>query len=87
MLDPVHHPPTHKLKANISAGGPSDDVVAEDLNDTNCTEIQLYSDGSTIEGKVGAAAVMYRGGQEVKSLRFHLGSVDEHTVFEPEAGE
>ena len=84
-LDPVCHPPTHELKANISADGPSDDAMAEDLNGTNCTEIQLYSDGSTIDGKVGAAAVMYREGQEVKSLRFHLGSADEHTVFEAEA--
>ena len=56
--------------------------MVEELHDTNSTEIQLHSDGSTIDSKVGAAAVMYRGGQEIKSLRFHLGSVDEHTMFE-----
>ena len=72
MLDPVRHPPTHELKVNISADGPSDDAMAEDSNDTNCAEIQLYLDGSAIDSKVGAAAVMYRGGQEVKSLRFNL---------------
>ena len=79
------HLPTHEIKAKISAGGLLEDVVAEELGDANSTETQLYSDGSTIDGKVGAAAVMYRGGQEVKSLRLHLGSVDEHTMFKAEA--
>ena len=78
------HLPTHELKVKICVGGPSEDAVAEELNDTNGAEIQLYSDGSAIDGKVGAAAVMYRGGQEVNLLRFNLGSVEEHTMFEAE---
>ena len=47
-LDPVRHLLTHKLKAKISVGGPSEDAVAEELNNTNSAEIQLYLDGSVM---------------------------------------
>jgi hypothetical protein len=34
--------------------------------------------------KVGAAAVMTRNGVTMKTLQYHLGSADEHMVFEAE---
>ena len=46
--------------------------------------IQLYVDGSGLEGNVGAAAAMYKDRREVKVLRFHLGVLTDHTVFEVE---
>src|SRR6266481_8557687 len=48
-------------------------------------EVQLFSDGSGQEGKVGAAAVMCKWGQRDKILRYSLGTLTEHTVFEAEA--
>lgn len=47
-------------------------------------ETRVYSDGSCISGKVGAAAVLYRGGRQKKTLRHYLGSDKEHTVVESE---
>ncbi|KAG1764712.1 ribonuclease H-like domain-containing protein, partial [Suillus occidentalis] len=47
--------------------------------------IQVYSDGSGYQGNIGAAAVLFRAGRQPRVLRFHLGSEDEHTVFEGEA--
>ena len=50
------------------------------------SEIRIYTDGLGFEGNTGAAAVFYRKGVEelVKILRFHLGSLKKHTIFEGE---
>ena len=46
--------------------------------------IKVYSDGSAQDGKVGAAAVLIRAGKETRKLHFHLGTTEQHTVFEAE---
>src|SRR5882672_5684684 len=46
--------------------------------------VKVFSDGSCIEGGVGAAAVLYQEGEEIRSVRKHLGTEEEHTVFEVE---
>ena len=46
--------------------------------------VKVFSDESCIEGRVGAAAVLYREGEEIRSVRKHLGTEEEHTVFEVE---
>jgi len=51
---------------------------------TGDEEIKVYSDGSAQDGKVGAAAVLVRPGQATRTLHFHLGAVEHHTVFEAE---
>ena len=53
-----------------------------DLEDS--ASIQIYTDGSGAEGHIGAAAVLYRNGQKVRSLRYYLGTDKEHTVPEAE---
>ncbi|KAI0083096.1 hypothetical protein BDY19DRAFT_998865 [Irpex rosettiformis] len=48
---------------------------------------RIYSDGSDIEGSVGAAAVMYikQKRKERKTvLRYYLGTSEQHTVYEAE---
>ena len=47
-------------------------------------EVKVFSDGSCIEGKVGAAAVLFHDSQEKRVARKHLGLDCEHTVFEAE---
>jgi ribonuclease HI/endonuclease/exonuclease/phosphatase family metal-dependent hydrolase len=55
------------------------------MDDADSAAVQIYTDGSGIAGKVGAAAVLYRNGVKIRSLRYHLGSDKEHTVPEAEA--
>jgi len=44
----------------------------------------VFSDGSGHNGQIGATAVLYRGRVEKKTLRKHMGSEENHTVFEAE---
>jgi ribonuclease HI len=46
--------------------------------------VSVYSDGSGFEGGVGASAVLFINNTESKVLRYHLGSLKEHTVYEAE---
>ena len=48
------------------------------------SDIKVYSDGSHFEGGVGAAALLYRNGEEKDVVRAYLGTEDEHMVFEVE---
>ena len=46
--------------------------------------IQVYSDGSGYKGQIGVAAVLFREGKTPRTLQYHLGTENEHTVFEAE---
>ena len=46
--------------------------------------VKIYTDGSAHDGKVGAAAIMFKDGKKIGNLRYHLGKDSEHTVFEAE---
>jgi hypothetical protein len=48
------------------------------------TNICVYCYGSSFEGGIGASAVLYENQRETTSLRFHLGRVTQHTVYELE---
>ena len=47
-------------------------------------KVRIYTDGSAHNGKVGAAAILYRPGRPKRTLHYHLGSAEEHTVYEAE---
>ena len=47
-------------------------------------ECMVYTDGSGYEGGIGASAVMYLNGREHSSLKLHLGTKSEHTIYEGE---
>jgi len=47
-------------------------------------KVQVFTDGSAIEGKVGAAAILLREGRPIRTLHFHLGSEGKHTVHKAE---
>jgi ribonuclease HI len=60
-----------------------DALVNAYLNHTN-RDISVFSDGSGFEGGIGAAAVLYVNGTVSSTLRYHLGSEKQHTVYEAE---
>ena len=45
----------------------------------------IFTDGSGFENNIGAVAAMFRNGQFEKSIKYHLGSMKNHTVYEAEA--
>jgi len=47
-------------------------------------EIQIFTDGSSINNNIGAAAILRRHGQPDKILCFHLGSQTHHIVYNGE---
>ena len=46
--------------------------------------IKVYSDGSVHDGKVGAAAILRREGKSDRVMKLHLGTTEQHTVYEAE---
>src|SRR6266481_5258661 len=51
---------------------------------TDQVEVHTYLDGSGIDGHAGAAAVLYRGNRVIKTLRYFLGPLTQHTTYEVE---
>ena len=47
-------------------------------------EVQIFSDGSVLKGKVGVAAVLIHKGRHTQTLHYHLRLEEEHTVHEVE---
>ena len=76
--------PALKRKAPIKVSMPrnKEDSKREDAHAKE--EVKVYSDGSIHDGQVGAAAVMYRKGKYIRSLRLHLGPAEDHTIYEAE---
>src|SRR6266481_8815110 len=81
-ISPVWSAPAYEIKVRVMMSElVGDRGIAEIAED----EVQIFSDGSGQEGKVGAAVVMYKWGQRDKILRYSLGTLMEHTVFEADA--
>ncbi len=58
--------------------------MADDM--PGCAEqtIQVFADGSAMEGKVGAAATLIRAGKAPRTLHYYFGPAEEHPVHEAE---
>ena len=65
---PVPHNPalTHKRPFTVSIAANKNTSVLEDPQATE--QIKVYSDGSSQEGNVGAAATIYRNGEATRTL-------------------
>lgn len=81
-LIPARRPPSTRNTWTSHIAATKDDAIKECEQLTDL--IQIYSDGSGFKGRIGAAAILFRVGQQPRTLRFHLGSEEEHTVFEAE---
>ena len=54
----------------------------KNLGDRSC--IKVYTDGSGIDGHIGAAAILYRDGILQRKMRMKLGLSKHHTVYKGE---
>lgn len=82
-ISPCPIPPSALPAYRTSIAADKEEAVAEQQELTDRT--QIFTDGSSNNGKVGAAAVLYVDARHVATLRYHLGKESEHTVFEAEA--
>jgi len=82
-IDAVRKGPKWKSKAKIKIHRSKEEAV-EDERMREGDRIRVYSDGSGIDGKIGAGAVLYRAGRLKSALRYQLGSATRHTVYEGE---
>ena len=71
-----------KLPFTISIAENRDESIREAENASKA--IQVFTDGSAINGKVGVAAVLTRRGNPPCALHLYLGPETEHTVHEAE---
>ena len=75
-------PPNWIPKAHITIADNKEDAT---MAATNATEaVQIFMDGSGIDGGIGAAAILQRNGKSDRCLRFHLGSALNYTVYNGE---
>ena len=91
MVDPrtieTIHPrpirPDSRTSFHTSIAESKENAIAEFRQCTSRT--MVFTDGSSTNGKVGAAASLYVDFTHVATLRYHLGNNTEHMVFEAEA--
>ena len=82
LIDPYPRHPCWKPPFDIQIARSKEEACKADR--INEADIRIYSDGSGRDGRIGAAAIMNFGFRAPRRARFHLGSSDEHTVFEGE---
>ena len=61
----------------------ADEAIADMEQDH--PDVKIFTDGSGMEGEIGASAVLYRNGRIKSSVRYKLGQQKHHTVYEGEA--
>ena len=60
----------------------TDEAIAAIQNDN--PDVKVFTDGSGMEGKIRATAVLYRNRNLKTKLRYQLGSQQHHTVYKGE---
>jgi ribonuclease HI len=82
-IDAVRHDTQWKPDVKISIAETAEGA-AHDIHHDNAA-VKIYTDGSGMEGKIGAAAILYRGGRMKAAIRHQLGAQRHHTVYEGES--
>ena len=75
-------PPNSKYTLVTDIGPSREESKEADIED-NAT-FKVYTDGSGQDGMAGATAILYKGDTMIGALRYHLGSLEQHTTFEAE---
>ena len=76
--------PAKSNRAPIRIDIPQDKDASKQKDQRAPENVKVYSDGSAHNGQVGAAAILIRPGKPKRTLYYHLGSTEEHTVYEAE---
>ena len=79
----THNPETPKrrpFKINIPPDKESSKKEAQKATE----EIQVFTDGSVTDDRVGAAAILTRSGKDHRVLHYHLGKASEYTIYDAE---
>jgi ribonuclease HI len=69
-------------KVAIKIANNEDEVIMNVNQDS--TDVKVFTDGSGMDDKIGAAAVLYRYGRVRSELRYKLGTQHQHTVCKGE---
>jgi ribonuclease HI len=83
-IPPVHiHPRKRGLRdLRIDIPHTKDDSKRADAN--TIEKVKVYTDGSAHSGRVGTVAILKREGKPDCILKIHLGTTDQHMVYEAE---
>ena len=81
-IRPVRQGPKWKPTFGIEIA--QDKKVALLSEQSNRGHVQVYSDGSAIDGGIGVAAILYCDSRRISTLQKYLGKVNKHTVYEAE---
>jgi hypothetical protein len=79
----THNPataPQPPFKVRIPPDKGSSKQEAQGITDT----IQVFTDGSILDDKVGVAAILTRPGKSHRLLHYQLGNSSEYTIFDAE---
>jgi ribonuclease HI/endonuclease/exonuclease/phosphatase family metal-dependent hydrolase len=83
-IHPVMRHPGYIKAFHTYIAKSAEDAIKQDKDLEDTADIRIYADGSGYEGNTGACAILYRGNRK-RSLRYQLGSLKDHTVFNGEA--
>ena len=83
-ISPVRRSPGYKKPFSLIIPPSKDTALPLAQLTDNTMLVRVYSDGSGFEGGIGASAILYLKNRLIKSIRFFLGSDQEHTVYEAE---
>jgi ribonuclease HI len=86
-IPPVSLPPVHPLPIETYIADNKEEAIEDESKDE--ANIRIYTDGSSQDGQVGAAAVLYHAQNNTitnptKILRYQLGTDKEHSVWDAE---
>ena len=80
IIKTVHHDLNWRPNIKIKIAENFKDAIKD--SETDNPDIKVFTDGSGMNGKIGAAAVLYRNGRMKAKLCLQLGSEQQHMVYE-----
>jgi len=82
IISTISKPPTWRNKIKTVIAKTREKV--EQLIKDDESNIKIFTDGSSLDGGVGAAAVLIQGIRPARIAQHHLGKAKRHTVYESE---
>ena len=83
-ISPVRRSPSYKISFSLKIPSSKDAALSLAQLTDFTVPVRVYSDGSSFNGGIGASAILYLRDRLINTLRFYLGTKQEHTVYEAE---